>query len=336
MNRVKWGVIGSARIATERVIPAMAQSELCVVQAIASRSATKAEAVATDFNIAVSYDSYQALLDDPEIEAVYIPLPNHLHVEWSVKALEAGKHVLCEKPVARSTEEVAPLIVARDRSGLLAEEAFMIRDHPQWQHLQQLLASGRIGDVRNVQLSYSHFSDDPDDIRFNATYGGGSLLDVGSYCCTVARMIYNHQPVRAMALSDRDPVRDIDRSTTAILEFTQGHASLFCSMQSSRYQMVQIVGSEGWIRVEVPFAHPATLGARLVIGRHQIPGTEVDETIHFEPVNQYQLMAERFSRQIRGQQKSRWPLETALQNMRVIDAIRESSATGQWATVASS
>lgn len=311
----------------------MKASEICTVAAIASRNAATAKSVADRLSLPRHYGNYQDLLEDPDIDAVYIPLPNDLHVEWSVKALEAGKHVLCEKPIACSHAEVLPLIKARDRTGLLVEEAFMVRDHPQWQQLQQILSSGRIGEVRNVQLSYSHFSTDPEDIRFRSDSGGGSLLDVGSYCCTIARLIYDQEPVGAIALADRETKSDIDRSTTAILEFPSGHASFFCSMQSSRYQMVQIVGSAGWIRVEVPFAHPANLGARLVIGKHQIPGTEIDEVIRFEPVNQYRLQAERFCRQIHGTLESQWPLETALQNMRAIDAIRESTLTGKWVPI---
>lgn len=335
VNRTRWGVLGCADIAIKRVIPAMLESELCAVQAIASRSAANAKKIASDFNLPRYFGNYQDLLDDPEIDAVYIPLPNHLHVEWSIKALHAGKHVLCEKPISCSYADLHPLINARDRTGLMVEEAFMVRDHPQWQRLQQILSSGRIGDVRNVQLSYSHFSEQPSDIRFRSDFGGGSLLDVGSYCCTIARLIYGQQPVRAMALADQARGHDVDRSTTALLEFPSGHASFFCSMQSSRYQMVQIVGSAGWIRVEVPFAHPASLGARLVIGKHEAPGTEADEIIHFDPVNQYRLQADRFCRQIRGQLESQWPLETALENMRTIDAIRESSHNGQWVVVAS-
>ena len=280
------------------------------------------------------YASYEALLEAPDIEAIYNPLPNHLHVEWSVRALDAGKNVLCEKPIACAAEDVQPLLDARDRTGLLIEEAVMVRDHPQWSRLRELIAQGRIGTVQNVQLSYSHYTDDPHDIRNHADLGGGSLLDVGCYCCAIARLIFQAEPLRALALADRDPRFGVDRSTTAVLEFPGGHASFFCSTQSSRYQMVQVVGTTGWIRAEVPFAHPPDLAARLVVGRNMAPGTEPDETITFEPVNLYRLQAERFGRQIRGTEPSRWPLETAVANMRVIDAIRQSGQTGAWTNIA--
>ena len=283
--------------------------------------------------IPLSCGSYEALLEDPAIEAIYNPLPNHLHVEWSIRALEAGKHVLCEKPIACSADEVAPLIQARDRTGLLVEEAVMVRDHPQWSRLRGLMDEGRIGALRNVQLSYSHFTEEPEDIRNREAMGGGALLDVGSYCCAISRLIFDSEPLRAVALLDRDPRFGIDRFATALLEFAEGHASFFCSMQSSRCQIVQIVGTAGWVRAEVPFAHPPDLPARLLIGSNVAPGTEPDEIVRFEPVNQYRRQAERFGRQIRRGTNSRWPLETGVANMRVLDAIRRSGQSGCWVSV---
>ena len=330
---VVWGVLGAARIALERVIPAMRQSESCEVRAIASRDSARAAEAAGSAGVPVSFGSYEDLLADPDIDAVYIPLPNHLHVEWSIRALEAGKHVLCEKPLACAADEVQPLVEARDWTGLLVEEAVMVRDHPQWARVRSLLDGGRIGALRNVQLSYSHFTDDPRDIRNLKDTGGGGLLDVGSYCCAIARLIFDSEPLRAMALLDRDPRFGTDRLTTAVLEFPGGHASFFCSTQSSRFQMVQMIGTTGWIRAEVPFAHPPDLPARLVIGSNIAPGTEPDEVIRFRPVNQYRLQAERFGRQVRGAAASRWPLETGVANLRVLDAIRRSGESGRWESV---
>ena len=209
----------------------------------------------------------------------------------------------------------------------------MVRDHPQWSHLRDLIDSGRIGALRNAQLSYSHFNDDPADIRNRKSMGGGSLLDVGSYCCAIARLIFDAEPSRAMALIDRDPRFGTDRFATALLEFPEGHASFFCSMRSSRCQVVQIVGTAGWIRAEVPFAHPPDLAARLLVGSNVAPGTEPDEIVRFEPVNQYRLQAERFGRQIRSAAASRWPLETSVANLRVLDAIRRSGESGGWEPV---
>ena len=333
MTPIVWGILGAARIALERVIPAMQPSDLCDVRAIASRDARRAADAARTARIPVAHESYEALLADPEIEAVYIPLPNHLHVEWSIRALEAGKHVLCEKPIACAAGELQPLVEARDRSGLLVEEAVMVRDHPQWTRVRALIDSGRTGALRNVQLSYSHFTDDPGDIRNRQDAGGGGLLDVGSYCSAIARLIFDAEPLRAMALLDRDPRFGTDRSVTAVLEFPGGHASFFCSSQSSRCQVVQIVGTTGWMRAEVPFAHPPDLPARLLIGSNVAPGTEPDEIIRFDPVNQYRLQAERFGRQVRGAAPSRWPIETGVANMRVLDALRRSGESGRWEPV---
>ena len=330
---IVWGILGAARIALERVIPAMHPSDLCDVRAIASRDAGRAAEAARAARVPVAHGSYEALLADPEIEAVYIPLPNHLHVEWSVRALEAGKHVLCEKPIACTADELPPLIETRDRTGLIIEEAVMVRDHPQWSRVRDLIEGGRIGTVRNVQLSYSHFSVDPGDIRNQEAAGGGGLLDVGSYCAAIARLIFDDEPVRAMALLDRDPRFGTDRFVTAVLEFRGGHASFFCSTQSSRCQVVQIVGTTGWMRAEVPFAHPPDLPARLLIGSNVAPGTEPEEIVRFDPVNQYRLQAERFGRQVRGAAPSRWPIETGVANMRVLDALRRSGESGRWEPV---
>jgi len=333
MIPIVWGILGTARIAFERVIPAMHPSELCDVRAIASRDARRAADAARAAQVRVSHASYEDLLADPDIEAVYIPLPNHLHVEWSIRALEAGKHVLCEKPLACSADELPPLIETRDRTGLIIEEAVMVRDHPQWSRVRGLIDGGRIGTVRNVQLSYSHFSVDPGDIRNQEAAGGGGLLDVGSYCSAIARLIFDDEPVRAMALLDRDPRFGTDRFVTAVLEFRGGHASFFCSTQSSRCQVVQIVGTTGWMRAEVPFAHPPDLPARLLIGSNVAPGTEPDEIVRFDPVDQYRLQAERFGRQVRGAASSRWPLETGVANLRVLDALRRSGESGRWEPV---
>ena len=333
MAPIVWGVLGTARIALDRVVPAMRRSASCEVRTIASRDSGRAAAAAEAAGIPRSCGSYEELLDDPAIEAVYNPLPNHLHVEWSIRALEAGKHVLCEKPIACSADELPPLIEARDRTGLLVEEAVMVRDHPQWSRVRGLIDEGRIGALRNVQLGYSHFTEDPRDIRNQLEAGGGSLLDVGSYCCAIARLIFDAEPSRAMALIDRDPRFGTDRFATALLEFPAGHASFYCSSQSSRCQVVQIIGTTGWMRAEVPFAHPPDLPARLLIGSNVAPGTEPDEIVRFEPVNQYRLQAERFGRQIRGGAASRWPLETGVANLRVLDAVRRSGESGRWEPV---
>ncbi len=326
---MRWGVVGTAAIALERVIPAMAASPVCEVVAIGSRDVARAEAAAARHAIPIAHGSYEALLADTAVEVLYNPLPNHLHVPWSVRALEAGKHVLCEKPLALAAADVPALIEARERTGLLVEEAFMVRDHPQWERLRAILEAGRLGEVRSVQLGYSHTALDPQDIRNRPDPGGGALYDVGSYCCAIARLVFGAEPRRALALSGEAPPAGVDGFTSGVLEFEGGHATFFCSMRSSRHQSVQVVGTAGWARIEVPFAHLPDVAARIVLGANVAPGTEPEETIRFEPVNQYRLQAERFSRLVRGEPAVERPIEDALANMRALDALRRAARSGR-------
>ncbi len=333
MDPVKWGILSTANIGLQFVVPAMQRGEHCDIVAIASREGAKAESAARTLGIPRSFGSYDALLADPDVEAVYNPLPNHLHVEWSIRALEAGKHVLCEKPIGMNAAEVEALIAARDRTGLVVEEAFMVRDHPQWSRIRDVTASGRIGELRAVQIAYTYNNTNPRDIRNQLETGGGGTYDLGCYACTIARLIFGHEPQRALALMDRDPTFGVDRLSSAILEFPAGHANIYVSTQTARYQQVQILGSEGWIRAEVPFAHPPTLAARLSIGADERPGTEAAETIRFEPVDQYTLQGDRFSRLVRGEDAVAWPLEVGMANMRVLDALFRSAESGAWERV---
>jgi predicted dehydrogenase len=333
MQPVRWGVLSTAAIGRERVIPAMQQSACCQILAIASRNHSKARNAAAALGIERAYGSYEELLADADIEAIYNPLPNHMHSEWSVKALDAGKHVLCEKPIALTAAEVAPLIEARERSGLHIEEAFMVRNHPQWPRVRELLDQGRIGTLRAVQVAYSHYTDDPDDIRNQPAAGGGAIYDIGCYACTIARYIFDAEPKRVLALSERDTRLGIDRLTSAILEFPAGHMNFVISTQAARYQNLLILGSSGWLQVEVPFTHPPEHACKIFIGGNEFPGPLTKQTITVEPVNQYRLQGERFSRLIRGEAVRQWPLETAVANMHVLDALLRSAHSAGWETV---
>ena len=214
MRKVKWGVLGVAKIATEKVIPAMQRAEFCDIAAIASRDAARARDAAKGLGIARAYGSYEALLADPEIEAIYNPLPNELHVPWTVKALEAGKHVLCEKPVALDAGEAETLIAARDKAGRLVAEAFMVRHHPQWRRARELARSGAIGEVRAIQTFFSYRLLDPENVR-NRPPGGGGLYDIGCYAVVTARYIFGAEPARVVATLDRDPNFGTDRLASA-------------------------------------------------------------------------------------------------------------------------
>ena len=329
MKPVKWGILGTASIACERVIPAMQASPLCDVAAIASRDPDKAQAAAHRMRIPKAHGSYEALLADPDIEAIYNPLPNHLHLEWTVRALEAGKHVLCEKPIAMDAAQAQRLVAARDRTGCLVEEAVMVREHPQWTRLRELMAAENFGDLNAMQLAYSYFNADPADIRNHTETGGGALYDLGCYCCAIARLVFGAEPRQVFALMQHDETFGTDRLTSAVLDFPAGHANVLVATQSSRYQMVQVLGTKGWIRAEVPFAHPEHLAARLVVGEDIVPGTEPREIITFEPVNQYRLQGERFSKLVRGEDAPQWRLEDAVANMRTLDALRRSALSGR-------
>jgi len=332
---VRWGVLGAAGIALNRVIPAMQAVAVCDVRAIASREAGKARAAADRAGIEIAYGSYEELLADSAIEAIYIPLPNHLHVEWCAKAMEAGKHVLCEKPLALTADEAVPLLAIRDRTGRHIEEAFAIRNHPQWQAMRDCIRSGEIGELRYVQTTLAYNNVNPEDIRNRADIGGGGLYDLGSYAITGCRYVFETEPVRVVALIDHDPSFKTDRLTSAILEFARGQAVFTVSTQAGpksggTHQHFSVVGSKGWIRAEFPFSHAIPSACRLFIGDDRSVGTKPAREISLPEVNQYGLQGERFSRLVRGEPVAQFPLEDAIANMRVIDALFRSAKAGGW------
>ncbi|MEO8131550.1 MAG: Gfo/Idh/MocA family oxidoreductase, partial [Bryobacteraceae bacterium] len=252
-NKIRWGVLGAAGIAVRKVIPAMQRSELAEVTAIASRSLAKAQAAAERLGIAKAYGSYRELLADPDIDAIYNPLPNHLHVPWSIKAAEAGKHVLCEKPIALSAAQALELLEARDRTGVRIGEAFMVRCHPQWLRARAIVQSGEIGELRTMLGAFSYFNRDPGNIRNNPKIGGGGLMDIGCYPITMSRFLFGEEPTRVAAVMELDPNMGTDRLTSAILHFPAGQAVFTCSTQAVPYQTFQILGSRGRIELEIPF-----------------------------------------------------------------------------------
>ena len=338
MDRVRWGVLGVAMIALKRVIPAMREVSNAVVTGIASRDAARARAAADEAGLEKSYGSYEAMLADPAIEVVYVALPNHLHVEWCVKAMDAGKHVLCEKPVAMNAREAAPLIAARDRTGRLIEEAFQIRNHPQWAALRALIDSGEIGAVRGVQALMCYNNRNPADIRNQPETGGGALYDVGSYAVTGCRMAFGAEPTRALGLLEHDPDFGTDRLVSAILQFPAGQATILISTQAGpatggSHQHLGLIADKGWVRMDFPFAHSVPSSCHLFVGGTSSIGSSPARAIAFEPVNQYALQAERFSRLVRRESAAAFPIELAVANMRVLDALRRSGETRGWENV---
>jgi predicted dehydrogenase len=331
-NKVRWGVLGVARIATEKVIPAMQQGEWSDVVAIASRDRGKAEEAAGQFGIPKAYGSYEELLGDPAVEAIYNPLPNHLHVPWSIKAADAGKHVLCEKPIAMSVAECRSLMEARDRTGVKIGEAFMVRTHPQWLRARELVRSGEVGTLRAVMGAFSYFNRDPKNIRNVPEFGGGALMDIGCYPITTSRFLFGEEPARVLGLVENDPEMGTDRLTSAILDFPGGQAVFSCSTQMVPYQRMQILGTRGRIEIEIPFNAPPDRPTRLWVdnsGDLQGSGLRTEE---FPVCDQYTIQGDRFSQAIREDREVPVSLEDAIGNMAVIEALRRSAQTGKWET----
>ena len=330
LRPVRWGVLGAANIAVEKVIPAMMRSTRSRVVAIASRDEAKATGAAKRLGIPRAYGSYDALLADPEIEAIYNPLPNHLHVRWSIRAAAAGKHVLCEKPIALSAAEAMELRAARDRTGVLIGEAFMVRTHPQWLETRRLVESGRIGELKLVSGHFSYFRRDPQDIRSRPEFGGGALMDIGCYPVTLARWLFAAEPMEVIAQIERDPDFGVDRLASALLRFPNGQATFACSGQLVPFQRMQIFGTRGRIDVEIPFNAPPDRECRVFVDDGSALGGLAAVPITFAAVDQYTLQADQFSEAIRGEGSVPVSIDDAVANMAVIDALFRSADSGRW------
>jgi predicted dehydrogenase len=329
-NRIQWGVLGTARIATAKVIPAMQRGRWSGVAAIASRDESRAEAAARGLGIPRVYGSYEDLLADSDIHAVYIPLPNHLHVPWTIRAAEAGKHVLCEKPIGLTAAEAQQLLAVRDRTGVLIQEAFMIRSHPQWVRTRELVRGGAIGELRAITGSFSYYNDDPRNIRNVREWGGGGLMDIGCYLVHVSRMLFEREPRRVCALMEQDPRMGIDRLTSLLLDFEGGHAIGTCATQLVPYQRVEILGTRGRIEISIPFNAPPDRPLRILVDDgSDLTGAGV-RTTEFEVCDQYTLQGDLFSRAILEGGPAPYPLEDSILNMRVIDAITRSAGNAAW------
>ncbi|MBV9929282.1 MAG: Gfo/Idh/MocA family oxidoreductase [Acidobacteria bacterium] len=329
-EKVRWGVLGAAKIAVEKVIPAMQKGAWSEVRGLASRDAGAAARAARELGIAKSYGSYEELLADPEIEAVYNPLPNHLHVPWTLKAAAAGKHVLCEKPIALNAEEARLLLDARDRWGVKIQEAFMVRTHPQWLAARGLVRSGRVGELRAIEAFFSYFNRDPANIRNIPEAGGGALMDIGCYPIQISRFVYGAEPRRVLGFVERDPEMKTDRLTSAILEFETGRAAFTCSTQLAPHQRVELVGTQGRIEIEIPFNAPPDRPTRILVDDGSALGGANAETIEFPPCDQYTIQGDLFSRAVREGTGQAAPLEDAVSNMAVIDAVFRSAESGRW------
>lgn len=329
MRKIRWGVLSTARIATQKVIPAMQVGEHTDVTAIASRRLENARSTAAHLGIPKAYGSYEELLEDPDVDAIYNPLPNHLHVPWSIRALEAGKHVLCEKPIALTSAEARVLLeAAAQRPHLKVMEAFMYRHHIQWQHAVDLLASGGVGELRTIHSVFSYHNVDPANIRNQAEIGGGALMDIGCYSISLSRLLFGAEPQRVCGIADVDSQFGTDRLTAGMLDFGMGTATFTCSTQLAGYQRVNVFGTEGRVEIETPFNPPPEQPSRIW---HHREG-KMEEFV-LPPCNQFTRQGDLFALAILNRTAVPTPLKDAVDNMRAIEAVAESARRGEWVSV---
>lgn len=317
MKKVNWGVMSTANIAVKNVIPSMQKGEYCTIAAISSRNLENAKLVAEKLGIDTYYGSYEELLADPNIDAIYNPLPNHLHVPWTIKALKAGKHVLCEKPVSITAQEAEELLQeAKSHPHLKVMEAFMYRFHPQWEKVKEIISNGEIGEVNSIHSVFTYFNTDPKNVRNKADIGGGALLDVGCYCINLSRLIYESEPISVKSSIKIDPEFKTDIQTTGLLEFEEGIATFMCSTQLEHAQSATIYGTKGTIKMNIPF-NSANENARKV---SVVKGGE-RETFFFETTDQYTLQGDAFSKSILENTPVPTSIDDAIANMKVIDKL---------------
>lgn len=332
MEKINWGVLSTARIGLKQVIPAMQKGTYSEVTAIASRSMDKAGVAASSLGIAKAYGSYEELLADPDVDAIYNPLPNNMHLEWTVKAMEAGKHVLCEKPLGLTVDEVEKMIQARDQCGVKAGEAFMVKSNPQWIETRERVRRGEVGDLRLVQGTFSYYNVDPENIRNIPELGGGGIWDIGCYCVTMSRYLFEQEPVRVVSTLEFDPEMKTDRLGSVIMDFPSGQALFAVSTQITGFQRMHVLGTIGHLEVKIPFNAPNDRPCMVSQDRGSILLDEI--TTHEYPVaDQYTFMGDQFSRAILEDKDVPVSLEDALDNTKVLTAIFESAKLNRWVEV---
>ncbi len=326
MKKISWGVLSTSKFALRATIPATQRSRYSEVTAVASRDLERARTVGADMNIPKAYGRYEEILADPDIDAVYIPLPNHMHVDWTLKALKAGKHVLCEKPLGLNYADASRLVdAAKDYPGLKVMEAFMYRHHPQWHKVKELVDEKAIGEIKAVHSLYSYCNVDTSNIRNKVETGGGVMLDIGCYCISLSRLVFGREPGRVLGRIEYDPKTRIDRLASGVLDFGEGAATFTCGTQLQPYQRVNILGTQGRIEIEIPFNAPNDRPCRIWMQR----GGSTEE-IAFEVCDQYTIQADLFAEAILNDRDVPTPIEDGVANMRVIDAVGESSRQGSW------
>lgn len=332
-RKLRWGVLGVSKFAMTKLLPGMLASPLHEIRAIASRDRAKAEGALERLRATRAYGRYEDLLADSEIDAIYNPLPNHLHVDWSIQAAAAGKHVLCEKPLGMNAAEVERLIAARDKYGVKIMEAFMVRMHPQWLRVQEILRSGELGPVRGFVGGFCYNNVDPANIRNVAEAGGGAMYDIGCYCVITARLAFAEEPRRVVCTAERDPNFGTDRLASAILEFPSGQAIFTVSTQAVPFQRTQILGTKGRIEVEIPVNSPPDRPTRIFVDLGGALDRSGIRTEEFATVDQYTIQGDEFAKAVWGEREIPVSLEDSLANMKVLDALLRSAGSGMWETV---
>jgi predicted dehydrogenase len=328
-DKIRWGILSTAAIGTKKVIPAMRRSAHGMVFAIASRDRARAQAAAAELGIPRAYGSYEELLADPEVDAIYNPLPNDMHVAWTLAAVEAGKHVLCEKPVAMNAAEAERLLPAGRKRHVM--EAFMVRHHPQWLRARELVRQGKIGELRAVQVLFAYHNLDAANIRNRLEAGGGALLDIGGYGVVSGRFAFEAEPSRVVALVDRDPTFATDRLTSIIADFGGGrHLTVMVSTQVAAHQRVTLAGTRGRIEILIAFNAPQMEATRIIVDDgSQLGGASSVEEV-FPPVDQYAEEADAFARAVLGETPLPYGVEDAIRNMKILDAVTRSEKSGRW------
>ena len=335
-ERFRFGILSTAKIGVEKVIPEMMASREIEVVAIASRNAEKAQEAASNLGIEKAFGSYEELLADPEIDAIYNPLPNHLHVPWSVNAANAGKHVLCEKPIAITRAGALPLIDAAAENNVLIQEAFMVLTHPQWLETKALIDGGKIGELRAIQGTFSYFNADSANIRNQADIGGGGLLDIGCYPIVISRFITGLEPTQVHAMLDVDPEFRTDRLGSVMLRFDDApggfavQSSFMFSTQMCPFQRMTFMGTKGRLEVTIPFNPPADRPTEIWFDDGAAAPMPAPELTRIKPCAQYRLAAEAFANAALGKRQPAATLDWTLANMAVIDAAFKSAESGQW------
>ncbi|MBI2775709.1 MAG: Gfo/Idh/MocA family oxidoreductase [Chloroflexi bacterium] len=329
MAEVRWGILSTASIARQKVIPGIQGADRCRVLAIASRDPARATEVAREAGIPTAHGSYEALLADPNVDAVYIPLPNHLHADWTIAAARAGKHILCEKPMAMTPADAERMIEVAEAEGVRLMEAFMYRLHPSWVAVRELVASGRIGRLMAVQSWFSYFNDDPANIRNIRAAGGGALYDIGCYSVNLSRMLFGGEPTRVEASIQRDPVSGVDVVTSGLLEFADGVATFTCSTRAEDDQRVHVYGTDGRISIGIPFNIPPDRPTQISLTHGgQPPVSPATETITFEAADPYAVEAAAFAAAILDGGPTPVPPQDAVANLRVIERLFRSGSGG--------